>query len=100
MQEPSQAIRPVVAKCNTALVGVVPWCVENSESLRAEVMKVNLPPNARLVASDAVSMYSNINLDHAMPIMREWLESYGPAPSEPKLVPVDIAFRDLYYIDS
>ncbi|KAL7502583.1 hypothetical protein ACHAXN_000521 [Cyclotella atomus] len=49
-------------------------------------MKVNLPPNARLVASDAVSMYSNINLDHAMPIMREWLESYGPAPSEPKLL--------------
>jgi hypothetical protein len=25
------------------------------------------------------------------------LESYGPAPSEPELVPVDIAFRDSYY---
>jgi hypothetical protein len=118
-------LRPVVAKCNTTieclskwldvefqkLVGAVLWCVKDSESFRAEVTKVNLPPNARLVTFDAVSMYSNINLDHAMPIMRQWFESHDPAPGEPELAPVDtliaalelvmrwniFAFGDSYY---
>ena len=118
-------LRPVVAKCNTTieclskwldvefqkLGGLVPWCVKDSESFRVEVTKVDLPPNARLVTFDAVSMYSNIDLDHAMPIMRQWFESYVPAPGEPALAPVDtimaalelvmrwniFAFGDSYY---
>jgi hypothetical protein len=63
------------------------------------------------VTFDAVSMYSNIDLDHAMPIMRQWFESYVPAPGEPALAPVDtimaalelvmrwniFAFGDSYY---
>jgi hypothetical protein len=56
-------------------------------------------------------MYSNIDLDHAMPIMRQWFESHDPAPGEPELAPVDtliaalelvmrwniFAFGDSYY---
>jgi hypothetical protein len=56
-------------------------------------------------------MYLNIDLDHAMPIMRQWFESHDPAPGEPALVPVDtliavlelvirwniFAFGDSYY---
>ena len=116
---------PVVAKCNTTieclskwldvkfqkLAGLVPWCVEDSESFRTEVKKIHLSPNARLVTFDAISMYSNMNLDHAMPIMCQWFESYVPAPGEPALAPVDtimaalelvmrwniFAFGDSYY---
>ena len=75
-------LRPVVAKCGTAIKSIskwldcelqklkseIPWCIKDSESFRSEVIKLDLPPNARLVTFDAKSMYSNIDLDHAMPV--------------------------------
>ncbi|KAL7481372.1 hypothetical protein ACHAW6_007053 [Cyclotella cf. meneghiniana] len=56
----------------------IPWCVKDSNSFRAELTQLELPPNAKLSTFDAISMYSNINLDHAMPIMQHWFESYIP----------------------
>jgi hypothetical protein len=51
-------LRPMVAKCGTAiealskwldcemqkLVGMVPWCIKDSDTFRAEVIELDLPP--------------------------------------------------------
>jgi len=34
-----------------------------------------LPPNSRLFAADTNLMYTNIDTDHALKVIREWLES-------------------------
>ena len=105
-------LRPVVAKCNTTTEAIskwldcemqklakqLPWCVKDSESFRREVIQLDLPPNARLVTFDAVSMYSNIDLDHAMPIMRRWFESYIPGPNDPPLASVDTLMAALHLV--
>ena len=81
-------LRPVVAKVGTAIEAVskwldvqlqelmqhLPWCVKDSESFRREVIKLTIPPNARLVTFDAQAMYSNISIPHAIEIMKHWLE--------------------------
>ncbi|KAL7501818.1 LOW QUALITY PROTEIN: hypothetical protein ACHAXN_000127, partial [Cyclotella atomus] len=69
----------------------IPWCIKDSESFRSEVIKLDLPPNARLVTFDAKSMYSNIDLDHAIPVMKHWFESY----SGPDLAPIDTLLQAL-----
>jgi hypothetical protein len=64
------------------LMKLLPLCIKVSDSFRREVIQVRVPPNARLVTFEAVSMYSNTNLDHAMKIMQLWLETYVPSASE------------------
>jgi hypothetical protein len=82
-------LRPVVAKCRTAiealskwldcefqkLVGMVLCCIKDSDSFRSEVIELELLPNARLVTFDAVYMYSNIDLNHAMEVMQCWFKT-------------------------
>ena len=72
--------RPVVATCGTylgslskwldqqlqALMTFLPWCTKDSQTLRDELIPLEIPNLARLFSFDAVSMYSNIDLDHAM----------------------------------
>ncbi len=58
----------------------LPWCVKDSDSFMHEVIKLHLPPNARLVTFDAQSMYSNICSKHALPVMKHWLESTYTSP--------------------
>ena len=83
---------PIVAKVGTTIEGVskwldyklqklmelLPWCCKDSQSFRDEVIKLQIPPNARLVTFDAKSMYSNIDIDHALQIMKLWLDSIVP----------------------
>ena len=64
------------------LMKLLPWCIRDSDSFRCEVIQVRVSPNASYVTFDAVGMYSNINLDHAMKIMQLWLETYVPSASE------------------
>ena len=85
-------LRPVVAKCGTTIealskwldtemqliIPALPWCVKDSHSFRDEVIRLRLPRGARIFTFDAVSMYSNIDLNHALPIMKTWFESYDP----------------------
>ena len=95
--------RPVVAKCGTAieavskwldcefqkLRGEIPWTIRDSDSFRQEVIQLELPPNARLVTFDAVAMYSNIDLNHAMQVMKRWWESYDPGVLGESLAPTN-----------
>jgi hypothetical protein len=36
----------------------------------------NLPPNVVCYIADAVSMYSNINMDHGIATLEKWLEHH------------------------
>ena len=85
-------LRPIVAKVGTAIESLskwldvmlqklmkqLPWCIKDSATFRSEVIKIEVPHNAKLVTFDAISMYSNIDLDHANAIMQHWLETYVP----------------------
>ena len=96
-------LRPIVAKCGTAIEAIskwldcefqklipeIPWCVRDSASFKTEISQLELPPTAKLVTFDAISMYSNIDLDHAMPIMRHWFESYVPPPGSQPLANIN-----------
>jgi hypothetical protein len=53
----------------------LPWCVKDSKSFRDELIQLEIPPNTKLFTFDAVSMYSNIDLDHGLAIMQLWLET-------------------------
>ena len=65
------------------------WCVKGNASFKTEISQLELPPTAKLVTFDAISMYSNIDLDHAMPIMRHWFESYVPPPGSQPLANIN-----------
>ena len=58
----------------------LPWCVKDSDSFRNEVIKINLSPDARLFTFDAQSIYLNLCIDHALPVMKHWLEHAYPRP--------------------
>jgi hypothetical protein len=60
----------------------MPTVIKDSKSLRDDIISLNLPPTAKLFTADAISMYTNIELNHAMQVMGYWLESL---PDEAKL---------------
>ena len=89
-------LRPVVSKCGTLLECISKWLdyklqnlskfmptvIKDSKSLRDDIISLKLPPTAKLFTADAISMYTNIELNHAMQVMKYWLESL---PDETKL---------------
>ena len=60
----------------------MPTVIKDSKSLRDDIISLNLPPTAKLFTADAISMYTNIELNHAMQVIGYWLESL---PDEAKL---------------
>jgi hypothetical protein len=50
----------------------LPWCTKDSQTLRDELIPLEIPNSARLFSFDAVSMYTNSGRDHAMQIMKAW----------------------------
>ena len=96
-------LRPVVAKCGTYIEAVskyvdvelqklaseVLWCIKDSDSFRDEVIRLQLPPNAKMVTFDAVSMYSNIDITHAMSVMKHWFDTFVPSPGKESLGPTN-----------
>ena len=106
-------LRPIVTKVGTAIKSLIkwldimlqkvmkplPWCIKNSDTFQMEILKIKIPPYERLVTFDTISMYSNIDLDHARRIMKHWLESYVPEnttdalPHDTILEALDLAMR-------
>ena len=82
-------MRPIVSTVSTVLEilavfldyklqEVVHLCVgylKDSWDLLRDIQKLDrLPPNARLITIDAVSMYSNIDTEHALQVLEKWFE--------------------------
>jgi hypothetical protein len=81
--------RPVVSKCGTYLECISKWLdwklqplmkylpsvIRDGQTLCDELIHTKFPSNAKLFTADAVSMYTNIDLDHAMEVMSLWLHS-------------------------
>ena len=86
------ALRPVVAKCGTVTEAIskwldvelqkiaksMSWCIKDSDSFRQEIVELVLPSNSEIhiATLDAKAMYNNIDIDHALTIMRRWIDSY------------------------
>ena len=81
--------RPIVATCGTVLSALSSWLdyklqqlkpyistyIKDSDDFRKQVHELGpLPPNARIITADAKSMYTNIDTDHALEILRSFLE--------------------------
>jgi hypothetical protein len=62
-------VHPLGKWLNYALQPVVanqPFCFKELFSLKQELDKIVLPPNASIIAFDAVSMYTNIDIDDSI----------------------------------
>ena len=86
------ATRPVVSTCGTLLAGLSKWAdfwlqqlssdvptyLKDSRQLVLRLKELGpLPPGARLFTADAVGMYTNINTDHGIATIDDWLDDYS-----------------------
>ncbi|EJK48927.1 hypothetical protein THAOC_32234 [Thalassiosira oceanica] len=54
----------------------VPTYLKDSHDLLAKLKNLGeLPPNARLFTADAVSMYTNIDTNHAISVISNWMDN-------------------------
>lgn len=84
--------RPVVSSCGSFLSYLSTWIdrklqtictqrvptyIRDSEHLRLLLISLGvLPRGAKLFTTDAVAMYTNICIDHALEAIRQWFEQY------------------------
>ena len=78
---------PIISKCGIILECVSKWLdfklqkliklmpavVKDSQMVREELISLDLLKNKRIFTAGAVSMYTNIDLGHAMWIMLDWM---------------------------
>ena len=85
-----------------ALMNFLPWCTKDSQTLRDELIPLEIPNLARLFSFDAVSMYSNIDLDHAMQIMKDWMNLFQEQghfiPAQAILAGLELVMRHNIFI--
>ena len=88
-KKPMWKTRPIVSCVNsrmgdlskwvdTQLQRVIPLCRTHLKDSRTFLTRLQtlgtLPPTARILTADAVSMYTNINTTHALSTLKAWLE--------------------------
>jgi hypothetical protein len=56
----------------------LPSAIVEGKSLRYLLISLVIPNQTRLFTADAVSMYTNIELEHAFKIIKDWMESLPP----------------------
>ena len=55
------------------IVKHMPYIATSSASVVKEITSKNWPPNCKIFTCDAVSMYTNIHLKHALPVIKDFL---------------------------
>lgn len=91
-------LRPVISQCGSLsaiistfidyllqpLTKFIPSYIKDSTALLNTIDALpKLPPNARLFTSDATSMYTNIDPNEGIPILRQYLSEYGNECEKP-----------------
>ena len=89
MHKDPYIFRPIVATCGTALSILSSWLdyklkqllpfietyIKSSCQLRKKLKELGrLPKNARMVTADAKSMYTKIETEHGLEVLRQFLE--------------------------
>ena len=79
-------LRPVVSCCGSLLAAISTWIdfhlqklrnklptfITDSTDFQKELTKVKIPKYTRICTCDAISMYTNIDVDHSIDIVRQW----------------------------
>ena len=92
MHKMPHKFRPIVAQCGTAnasvgsrlhyklkkLLPLIPVYIKNTRDFHGRLQDLNelghLPENARMIKADAISMYTNIDTNHALAMLKMFLE--------------------------
>ena len=83
-------LRPVVSCCGSFLASISSWIdyhlqsirtqipsfIQDSISFKHQLEKTPIPHDSYLFTADAVSMYTNIDVDHSITIVRTWFDTY------------------------
>ena len=83
-------LRPVVSCCGSFLAAISSWIdyhlqnlrttipsfIQDSISLKQQLEQTDIPSNTKLFTADAISMYTNIDVDHSVTIIKTWLDVY------------------------
>ena len=96
-------LRPVVSCCGSLLAKISSWIdyhlqsirtnipsyIKDSEDLQNQLQRLHIPHNTRIFTCDAISMYTNIDIDHSIEIVTKWFDKYKnetPSTLPPKLL--------------
>jgi hypothetical protein len=69
----------------------MPYVAKSSATVIADISKQEWPPGSRLFTMDAVSMYTNIHLGHALPVILNFLKNTDKGRAIVKLEKLNIA---------
>ena len=112
--------RPVISGCGSLLHPLGHWIDEelqpiakkmpayfkSSYVLKEELLSLRLPPNAVLFTADADSMYTNIDTDHALTIIGDYIDNNPRSTGNPRALKSALeiimknmicVFGDLYF---
>ena len=96
-------LRPVVSCCGSLLAKISSWIdyhlqsirhtipsyIKDSEQLQRQLQCLHIPLHTKIFTCDAVSMYTNIDIDHSIEIVKKWFDKYkheSPLNLPPKLL--------------
>ncbi len=96
-------LRPVVSYWGALLASISSWIdyhlqtirnhipsnIKDSEDLQNQLNCLHIPYHTKIFTCDAVSMYTNINIDYSIEIITKWFDKYKhetPATLPPKLL--------------
>ena len=111
-QKPFPPMRPIVCCVGTfmnswsiwldsqlsKLTGHVASFVKDYQQILDETRDLQLPPNARLCVGDANSMYTHIELEHAMRVISWWLDDLQQQNLLPEGFPLEAVKRAMEHI--
>jgi hypothetical protein len=75
---------------------ILPTYIRDADHLMKELRRTfphGLPPGARLFSVDAIGIYSNIDTNHGIDVLTQWLHNYRD--DLPKCMPVDFVIEAL-----
>ena len=79
-----------------SLKQTIPSYVKDSNDLQSMLENLDpLPPNAKIITCDAISMYTNIDVQHSIETVKNWLDTF---PLETKEIPRNILLEALEII--